>query len=200
MKIVLVRHGETNENAARCYLGHYDAKLNENGRRQLRFLAEKVKKIEPKPTTIFSSDLSRAVESAQIIGTVLQLDPMPEFPLRELDFGAWDCKTYDSIVSADEERFEKWISDPFTVAPPNGETLFELGKRFDQWFHVHLSKTAPNETILIVSHGGPLRWFLSKWVKGDAKQFWKVEGIGQGKGMIADYNERTKKFTLLNTL
>lgn len=93
-----------------------------------------------------------------------------------------------------------WIQDPFTVAPPNGETLQQLGKRFDDWLDHQLLNINQNKTIIMVSHGGPIRWFLSKWVKGDAKEFWHVEGVGHGKGIIVDFNEQKKMFTLLNKL
>lgn len=98
MKIVLVRHGETNENAAHCYLGHFDAELNDNGRKQLSFFTEKLKQFTPIDSpSLYSSDLSRAMESAQIIGGEIQLRPVSEFPLRELNFGDWEGKTYDDI-------------------------------------------------------------------------------------------------------
>ncbi|XJZ28678.1 histidine phosphatase family protein [Bacillota bacterium Lsc_1132] len=199
MKIVLVRHGETNENASRCYLGHYDADLNEKGRQQLRLLTENLKAVTP-ITSIYSSDLSRALESAQIIGKEFQLTPIPVFPLRELNFGDWECKTYESILAKEHERLEKWLQDPCSIAPPNGETLLELGKRMDHWLNHSFPNMEQNETIIIVSHGGPIRWFLSKWVKGDPKEFWNVEGVGHGKGVIVDFNEQTRMFTLLNKL
>ncbi|MCM2532699.1 histidine phosphatase family protein [Neobacillus pocheonensis] len=201
MKIVLVRHGETNENAAHCYLGHFDAELNDNGRKQLSLFTEKLKQVTPIDSpSLYSSDLSRAMESAQIIGGEIQLRPVSEFPLRELNFGDWEGKTYDDIFLQDQKHLEMWIQDPFTVAPPNGETLQQLGKRFDDWLDHQLLNINQNKTIIMVSHGGPIRWFLSKWVKGDAKEFWNVEGVGHGKGIIVDFNEQKKMFTLLNKL
>lgn len=199
MRIILVRHGETDENAAGCYLGHTDAKLNSNGRQQLRRLIDSLKELDRQNTSsLYSSDLSRAMESAHIIGEELQFPPISVFSLRELNFGDWECKTYAALNLQEKEQLEKWIQDPFSNAPPNGETLLELGKRFDDWFLQRLSNTEPNETIMVVSHGGPIRWFLSKWIIGDAKEFWNVEGVGHGKGLVVEYNERTRMFTLMN--
>ncbi|TWE08061.1 alpha-ribazole phosphatase/probable phosphoglycerate mutase [Neobacillus bataviensis] len=197
MRIIIVRHGETNENAAKRYLGHYDAELNQHGQQQLRSLSETLKRTETQPiTAIYSSDLVRAVESAQIIGNEFQIQPIPVFALRELHFGDFDCKTYEEIRQKDPERLEKWILNPYMVAPPNGETLLQLGKRVDDWWETILTTEQPTGTIVIVSHGGPIRWFLSKWVKGDPREFWNVEGLGHGKAMMIEWNQQTRIFTL----
>lgn len=200
MNIMFVRHGETNENASHCYLGHYDAKLNEKGLQQVRLLAEKMNSItEKKMTSIYSSDLSRAMETAQIIGNELQLIPVPIFSLRELHFGDWECMTYDAILEKEKEKLDKWIQNPYVFAPPNGETLLELGNRFDEWFKQMITKVEPNNTVIIVSHGGPIRWFLSKWIKGDINKFWNVKGVEHGKGIMIEFNEQTGIFTILTT-
>ncbi|MEH7332153.1 histidine phosphatase family protein [Neobacillus drentensis] len=199
MKIIIVRHGETNENAERRYLGHFDAALNQQGRMQLKNLSEILRMTETQPiSAIYSSDLIRAVESAQLIGNEFQLWPIPTFALRELHFGEFDCKTYEEIRQKDPERLEKWIRNPYLVAPPNGETLQQLGKRIDDWLETILTTEKPAGTIVIVSHGGPIRWFQSKWVKGDSNEFWNVEGLGHGKAMVMEWHAQTKLFTTSN--
>lgn len=192
MKLIFIRHGQTDENAAHCYLGHYDASLNETGREQLIELATQLKHSILTNGILYSSDLSRTMESAQIIGSALQLEPIPVFALRELDFGDWDCKTYETITEKEAERFEKWIYNPFEMNPPNGETLHQLGIRFDRWLNETLLHTY--ETIIVVSHGGPIRWFLSKWIQQDKNEFWNVKGIKLGKGIVAEFDTQTRTF------
>ncbi|WP_379969813.1 histidine phosphatase family protein [Ectobacillus sp. sgz5001026] len=193
MKLIFIRHGQTNENAAHCYLGHYDAPLNETGRKQLFQLADQLKgKISTDKGKLYSSDLSRTMESAQIIGSALQLKPIPVVALRELDFGNWDCKTYEMITENESEWFEKWIHNPLEISPPNGETLHQLGVRFDKWLNETLLHK--EETILVVSHGGPIRWFLSKWVQQNENEFWNVKGIKLGKGIIVEFDTQTRTF------
>ncbi|MGG1679044.1 histidine phosphatase family protein [Neobacillus sp. NRS-1170] len=199
MRIIIVRHGETNENAARRYLGHYDAALNQQGRKQLKDLSEILRRTETQPiSAIYTSDLIRAVESAQLIGNEFQLIPLPIIALRELHFGEFDCKTYEEIRQKDQERLERWIRNPYLVGPPNGETLLQLGERVDDWLETILNTEKPAGTIVIVSHGGPIRWFLSKWVKGDSNEFWNVEGLGHGKAMVMEWHDQTKLFTISN--
>ncbi|GAA3326400.1 hypothetical protein GCM10020331_062150 [Ectobacillus funiculus] len=153
------------KNAARCYLGHFDACLNETGRQQIHRLAEHVRQVYGKEITrIYCSDLSRTRESAEIIGSYLQLQPVSIHALRELHFGDWECETYDSIRERD--LLQEWIQNPFQIAPPHGETLQQLGNRVDTWLSHILLHEKEDETILVMSHGGPIRWVLAKWIFG----------------------------------
>ncbi|MGJ7919215.1 histidine phosphatase family protein [Neobacillus sp. LXY-4] len=197
MRIVFVRHGETNENAAHCYLGHSDPPLNDHGGKQiidssLQLLQDDTNE---KFTSIYCSDLRRAQETAQIIGDFLNLIPVPTFSLRELNFGDWEGLTYEEILGQNPVELNAWITDPYTVAPPKGETLAILGARFDKWFNQVLDQIDTNERIIIVSHGGPIRWFCSKWLLGDEKQFWIVEGVKHGAGLEVQYDKHTGEFT-----
>lgn len=202
MKIIFVRHGETNENAKHCYLGHSNPPLNDHGREQIRQFTKQLFQdlFYKKTPSLYSSDLERAQESARIIGSRLKLSPTPIFSLRELNFGDWECLTYQHIFDQNPELLTAWIDDPFSEAPPNGETLTQLGLRFDGWFEQLLHQTAQDETIIIVCHGGPIRWFLSKWHLGDRLQFWKVEGLKHGTGISVDYDQQTQAFTNLKPI
>ncbi len=200
MKLIFVRHGETNENAAHCYLGHTDSPLNDAGRRQIGLIAEQFlqKRFDIKRTLLFSSDLLRAQESAQIIGNCLKLSPTPDFALRELNFGDWECLTYDQIMERESVALTRWIDDPFNEAPPNGESLAELGARFDAWLEQILSLRGQEDVLIIVCHGGPIRWFSSKWLEGDTAKYWQVEGVKHGAGLAVEYDKRTREFTRIN--
>lgn len=183
MKIIFARHGETDENAARCYLGHFDARLNEKGRQQIHRLAEHIRKMYGEEITrIYCSDLSRTRESAEIIGSYLQMQPVSISALRELHFGDWECETYDSI--RERALLEKWIQNPFQIAPPHGETLEQLGSRVDTWLSRVLPHGSEAETILVISHGGPIRWVLAKWILRDPQEFWNAEGVKHGSGLV----------------
>jgi broad specificity phosphatase PhoE len=196
VKIILIRHGETDENAAHCYLGHYDAVLNQHGRQQLcQFIDNLKETLNEKKISIYTSDLIRATESARIIGDFLKITPISHSALRELSFGDWECKTYEQILRESPEQLTNWIDDPFKIAPPKGETLVELGNRVDNWFNLTLSKHDHNETIVIVSHQGPIRWLLSKYHLGGSAKFWEVEGVNHGSGVIMELKGKTAEIS-----
>jgi alpha-ribazole phosphatase len=196
MKIIFVRHGQTDENAAGRYLGHSNPSLNDTGRQQIDHFTKIFPKcFSDKITSFYCSDLKRTRETAKLIEESLKLE-QPTFvsALREIQFGDWELMTYEEIMEADLALATAWIDNPYELAPPNGETLMELGDRFDDWFEKLLMKSNQQDNILIVCHGGPIRWFRSKWLLGDSQQFWNLEGIKHGTGIVVEYEKETKEF------
>jgi broad specificity phosphatase PhoE len=111
--------------------------------------------------------------------------------LRELDFGEWDCKTYTEILQIDSIGLDSWYRDPFTVAPPNGETLSDLGNRLNTWIEDTLLTACTFQTILVISHGGPIRWFMSTKVEKDLCRFWEVKHISHGGMYMVDWDAQS---------
>ncbi|RKD24943.1 hypothetical protein BEP19_03650 [Ammoniphilus oxalaticus] len=180
MKWIWVRHGETEMNRQGRYLGHLDPPLNEHGRQQARNLRAIVQQWQP--TKVYSSDLLRCVQTAEIVGSPLRVETSTA--LRELNFGTWDGRRYDELMQTDGPTLTAWIDDPFTLAPPGGETLLKLGKRVDDWVAGMLAASRSDDVALVVTHGGPLRWLLSHWLYGDARRFWEAPGVAHGGGVI----------------
>lgn len=190
MKVIFVRHGQTDKNADQLYLGHYNAPLNDRGREQINSLVHSLI-AETKIEYLYCSDLLRATQSAEIIGNYLGLKPITYQALRELNFGNWDLCTFHEIWESHRQDVEEWISDPYNVAPPKGETLNELGERIDNWLKTILFTKHLTDNVMIVSHGGPIRWFQSKWLLNDKTQFWNVENIKHGDGLVVTYDPKS---------
>lgn len=182
MKWIWVRHGETDANQRGCYLGHLDIPLTVSGKEQIRTIAETLSC--EKATRLYSSDLTRCAETAGVIGQAVSLQPELEPRLRELNFGQWDGKTYDEIMRLDQPRVTEWYRNPMSVSTPCGESLSQLGQRVDQWIQSVLPTIGAHEVVIIVSHGGVIRWFQSRWLLGDASTYWQVQSVPLG-GMLA---------------
>jgi alpha-ribazole phosphatase len=195
MRWIWVRHGETEENRLRRYLGHADPPLNERGKEQ----AERLRRLlaDLSPAAVYSSDLTRCMETATRIAAQWKLRPIPVQSLRELSFGKWDGKTYDEIMRTDGERMKKWYDNPFQVSPPGGETLEQFGRRIDNWLSERLAAFQSDETVLIVSHGGVIRWFECKWLARDPSSFWRTEGLGHGQALFARWDGQRWMTSLL---
>lgn len=202
MQIIFVRHGQTDENAANRYLGHTDPSLNDQGRQQIvNFTKQFPVYFSENITSFYSSDLKRAQETAQIVGNSLNLLPPTLVPaLREMHFGDWESLTYEQIMEANPDLVTSWIDNPFEVSPPSGETLLALGARFDTWLEQILHQASDVENILIVCHGGPIRWFRSKWLLGDERKFWHVEGVKHGTGIVVQYDKQAREFSTVKFL
>jgi alpha-ribazole phosphatase len=172
LDIFFVRHGETEGNRLKQYIGRTDLPLNERGREQIALLVEKLAmELGGKGfDRVFHSPSLRTRQTAEILlarhNVPLHSDPR----LAELDFGAWDGKTYAEIEAADRELLWAWYDDPWSVTPPGGECLRDLDERLNAWVE-HLLQNHRGETLLVVTHGGPLRWFLARYVERDPAKF-----------------------------
>jgi broad specificity phosphatase PhoE len=143
------------------YCGHSDILLSAKGRAQARWVAGKLQQMNI--STIISSDLSRARETAEIIATRSRnaLAVTTSNLWREIDFGAWEGLTYTEVA----ERFEDqlgFFTDPEHYSPIGGETLVEVLRRIERALKEHIYTDVAEGDIVIVSHGGPLRILLCR--------------------------------------
>ena len=117
--LFLVRHGETSFNHRGIYQGHQDIPLNDRGRQQARLVGEKLK--EARCHFLWSSDLSRARETAQIIGQIADLAVHEDRRLREIAFGQWEGRSPQEIREIWPEELTKWRTEPETAHVPGGD-------------------------------------------------------------------------------
>ncbi|MGH3064745.1 MAG: histidine phosphatase family protein [Gaiellaceae bacterium] len=152
--IVLVRHGETDWNREQRYQGHTNTPLNEAGREQARELAGLLRD-EPL-SAIYTSPLLRASQTAEILADRLGLESQWLEALREIDVGTWEGRTFDEVKSRYPERADMdWRS-----GWKEGETYEELSARVIPAL-LELGIEHPDESVLAVTHAGPIRAALT---------------------------------------
>lgn len=152
--IILVRHGQTQYNILSKIQGHIDSDLTDHGRAQARALAKRVALY--KPNHIYSSDLSRAHETANILGQHLSLTPKVEARIRETSFGPQvEGKSWPEINKTLEKEAKAWHQHERLARFPGGESREEALERSLTALNVMVDKH-PGETILAVTHGGIL--------------------------------------------
>ncbi len=147
--ILLVRHGETDWNRERRVQGHTDVPLNEAGRDQARVLAGELAN-EPF-TVVYSSDLARAFETATILAQPRSLTVTALATLREKNFGTWEGLTDTEVLSR--------YPDAHTTGWGDGETTEEMAARMLGAVR-EIGAGNPGGTVLVVTHGGPMRAVL----------------------------------------
>ncbi|HKI04726.1 MAG TPA: histidine phosphatase family protein [Thermoanaerobaculia bacterium] len=155
MKLYLVRHGEAEGSAGRA-VGHTDLPLSALGARDVEALAASWQ--GPAPSSIFSSDLRRAVESARILAARLGGAHIIDPRLREVSFGDWDGRSWNEVYETDRQRFDAWSERWWDLAPPGGESFADLLRRVFDWYRA----LGDEETVLAVAHGGSIRALLSE--------------------------------------
>ena len=155
---LLVRHGETEWNAERRIQGHRDIGLSSMGYRQAQLLASRLAKAQLE--AIYSSDLSRAKETADIIAAGGDVNVLVRPDLRERDYGQWQGLTQDEVRARDPEDYARWWAGDHQFRPPGGESVSDVVTRVSR-LAADLRETHPGEgTILLAAHGGSLLCLL----------------------------------------
>ena len=160
LTLLLVRHGETAWNAERRWQGQRDTPLSDAGRAQAARLRDRLRRewsegvpsLPGPPTHIFTSTLSRARETAEIVAQALPLPvPLIETPLlRERGFGDWEGLTREEVL----ERFGP------DATRDTHETWESVAERMNDALTLVRSHTESG-IVLVVGHGGSLRYFLT---------------------------------------
>ncbi len=150
LRIVLVRHGETEWNKIGKFQGQSDAGgLNERGRAQVDALALALR--EEPLKAIYSSPIARAVQTAEAINRYHQVSLERRDGLMEMNVGSFEGLQPKDRVNEHPEFLRKWFEDPASVRMPKGETLSEVQER--AWAVMEEIATAQHEgSVLLCGH------------------------------------------------
>ncbi|PIQ95410.1 MAG: alpha-ribazole phosphatase [Nitrospinae bacterium CG11_big_fil_rev_8_21_14_0_20_56_8] len=160
LRIYLIRHGETENSARVCFNGHHDVPLSPQGKDQIRQVAQSLKTVTL--DAVYSSDLIRARESAEIIsGFQDNLQPVPCKQLREISFGAWEGLSVEEVQRRYPGQFDKKFRDIATFQVEGGETFQDVRDRVLPKFD-EIRKAHSRGQVALVVHGGVIRIILAQ--------------------------------------
>ena len=148
--LLLIRHGQTDWNIEKRYTGQSDIELNETGREQARYLAERLQNAPPE--VIVTSDLRRARETASIIASVCELPIHIDARLREINQGVWEGILLLDVKTKFAKEFAARRANPLTVSAPNGETVGQVRERVLEAVK-DITQKHPNRRVAVVAHG-----------------------------------------------
>ena len=153
-EIILIRHGVTAWNRERRFQGQIDIPLDDEGRLQAMQLARALGS-EPL-AAVYSSDLSRARQTAEPLARALGQNLILETGLRERFYGAFEGRTWDELQRDHAEDFSRWRAREVDFElPGSGESLRVLQDRVAVTLRA-LAERHPGEKLAAVSHGGVL--------------------------------------------
>lgn len=154
-RLVLLRHGQTDYNAEGRMQGHLDSHLTAAGHEQAAAAAPVLAALAP--DRLISSDLRRAVDTAEVVGAACGLPVKFDARLRETHLGSWQGRTVPEIEGDHPGAIAAWRSDP-AFAPPGGESRIAVVARsrpvVDELEAEFADGDARSETALLVAHGG----------------------------------------------
>ena len=153
MKLILIRHGQTEWNATGRWQGQADPPLNAVGREQAQRTAQELQTQQIE--VLISSDLKRARETAEIIAAAFKMEVQLDPRLREINLGDWQGLYSTEIRARWPQEMEEWHDAPLSVRPPHGETIAELADRVLQAVE-DIAQHYPQQRMGIVAHELPI--------------------------------------------
>ena len=156
MRIIAIRHGETEWNAAGREQGQLDSPLTARGVKQASAIAERLKRY--RFAALYSSDLGRALQTAEIVaqatGAGIAVDP----GLRERNTGIFQGMTKAEMAERHPREYAAYSGDPYGYKIPGGESGQQRSERSVRVFNALADRHA-EDTIVVITHGGFLMGF-----------------------------------------
>ncbi len=155
LRVFIVRHGETEWNAAGRMQGRSDVPLSERGVLQSAAVA---KRLSGEPVSaVYSSRLSRARATAEAIAEPHGLRVLETDLLTETDLGGWEGMTDAELLAKGEgAALARYRANPVRYRPPGAESLEQVAERMTTAMH-DIARRHAGETVVVVGHGGSLR-------------------------------------------
>ena len=157
--IYLLRHGEVAQADPRRFIGHLDVPLSAHGEAQCHAQARRLSGATI--AALYTSDLTRARRSGEIIGSPHGLTPTLVPNLREMAMGRWEGLTADQIRQREPDAFADWMARIGEFPFPEGESVPDLVARAGPAFDAIVAK-ASGTAVAIVAHGGTNRALLCR--------------------------------------
>lgn len=196
MRLLLVRHGESEWNAAGRLQGQADPPLSELGRHQAARMAARL--VDEPIDAIVASDLVRASDTARALADAVSMPVLPRSDLREVDLGSWTGVSRSEIEASDPEAWRRWRIE--------GVEGWEGGERYaDAMERVaaavrSIAADWDGRTVVAVTHGGCIRLATCHLLGMPADQFGRIMSIGNasiteflvepdGRGRIVRLND-----------
>jgi glucosyl-3-phosphoglycerate phosphatase len=156
--LIILRHAQTLSNAGGSWHGENDEGLSAAGRAEAMEAAERLRStLAGRVAVVLSSDLRRAVESAEILAraagvTTIEREPM----LRERDMGEWRGRSPEEVEVRWPGRLSQWVAGAIG-GPPGGETDAEVASRAREALLARWGRKPVRGLMLVVTHGGVIR-------------------------------------------
>lgn len=197
--LFLVRHGQTAWNNDGRFQGQTDIPLDAEGCRQARALRQRLAGVDF--SAVYTSALQRAIETARLTLEESASLSHPLSSLNERNFGRWEGLTRAEIMERFPEEWERQRQSSSIAAPAGGESIPALQERVATALR-HLASQHPDQTLLVVTHGGVVRTVLGHLLGGGPEMYnrWRIDNtsitvvrvrplVRAGKGEIVCVND-----------
>jgi broad specificity phosphatase PhoE len=193
-KVILIRHGETGQQYRERFIGSTDLPLSSEGRLQSTLLARPLRR--EAVAKYLSSPASRAGETALAAFNGETFSPEIEPDIREIDFGAWEGKTFEEIHASDPDAVARWAAYQEDFAFPGGETIAAFVSRVEKAGRKIAAD--PAESVAVFTHAGVIRTLICHYLALDHRNYLNFDvkpasittiAICNGRGVLTGLND-----------
>ncbi|MDY4970634.1 MAG: histidine phosphatase family protein [Lachnospiraceae bacterium] len=190
IQMYLIRHGKTQGNLEKRYVGTTDEQLCEEGREMIRSYAQAG--IYPKVQAVFTSPMKRCKQTAALIYP--ELNSQIITGIEETDFGIFEYKNYEELCH--EPVYQQWIDSNGTMAVPGAESSETFSRRLRIGFMKMMQACEEQhiETAACVVHGGVIMEFMQMYgIPREDYYYWQVKN---GCGLAAEVEIEHENFVI----
>lgn len=183
LRVALIRHGITEGNKNKKYIGVTDESLSLNG---ISTLFEAIsKEIYPRAYKVYASPMKRCLESAKMIYPKAEI--IIKDDLKETNFGDFENKNYDELK--DDLNYQRWLASNGSFHIPNGESREEFTERCQKCFEEIINQSLGEDCIALMVHGGTIMAILDKYSSPHEDFYsWQTKN---GQGYLIEINKNT---------
>jgi len=193
--IYLIRHGECAGNRQGLFRGRYDFPLNEVGCKQAESLARELKDVNL--DAIYSSPLSRALETAKAICEGRGIEPIVEQGFNNIHLGSWEGRSKKEIAEKFPKEFRLWRTEPEKLRMQGAETLEKVQARAVKAL-ARITEERMGEGFAVLTHRAVIKPLIAGILGIPAPYFWKLHPETASYSIIEHTLERGYALTLFN--
>ncbi len=171
--LLLLRHGQIKANLKGLWHGSTDSPLTWRGRRQARRTARYLSRLDTTISAIYTSPLSRCIETASFVSQRLNIDHVVNDDLREYAIGEWEGLPF-RLLAEEHDFVTKSTQNP-EFAPPGGESLAQVAARVVPALEEIHARHEPDVQVLVVCHGAAMAVALASLINGDPRHWMKYQ-------------------------
>ena len=194
MKLVIIRHAESEWNPVGRYQGLLDPDLTERGIQQAKALGRELRR--EGISHLYTSPLARTRHTAEIVSTFIGTKPVEDRRVIEIDHGKWSGLLVDEVREKFGDEFEIWMNSPQDASFEGGESLKDVLARVGEFIE-YVRQRHRGETVGVVSHTVPIRCMICYILGIDLSRFWSF-GCDNASYSVVYFEESRNVLQRLN--
>lgn len=171
-KILLIRHGHVEGIKPERFRGRAELPLTQRGVSEVRAVARRIASAW-RPVKVYTSPMQRCIETGHAIAKACGVESQVIDQLNDIDYGAWQSRSYEEIEKAEPQLFAAWFATPHLVRLPNGESLQDMVARTADALRLVLDRHV-EDTVVLIGHTSVNRALLVQLVDQPLSAYWRL--------------------------